>query len=118
MRVMRAIGHMKSRIVQNFLGYGGAIASITFAVSNLFAATELELPFRVECNGKPIDVEVGHAAPIMGDFDGDKLPDLLVGQFGSGRLRIYRNEGSNTMPNFRTFGWFKAEGSFGEVPAG
>ncbi|MDE0961344.1 MAG: hypothetical protein OSB09_11260, partial [Planctomycetota bacterium] len=28
-------------------------------------------PVRLEANGKPIDVTIGHAAPYIIDFDGD-----------------------------------------------
>ena len=52
-------------------------------------------PFRVEANGKPIDVDIGHAAPLAADFDGDGRFDLLVGQFGEGKPRLYRNLGDN-----------------------
>ena len=43
-------------------------------------------PVRLEAAGKPIDTEIGHAAPFVCDFDGDGLKDLLVGQFGDGIL--------------------------------
>ena len=59
---------------------------------------EFAPPVRVEAAGKPIDTEVGHAAPFVGDFDGDGVDDLLVGQFGGGILWIYRNEGTNGRP--------------------
>jgi len=71
-------------------------------------------PVRIEANGKPIDVTTGHAAPLVYDFDGDGIRDLLVGEFGSGefsgpvhtnvegahkwnngRLRFYKNNGTN-----------------------
>ena len=74
---------------------------------------ELDAPFRVEAAGKPVDVEVGHAAPLFADFDGDGKPELLVGQFGSGKLRIYPNEGSATQPRFSAMRWFD-----GTVPTG
>ena len=35
---------------------------------------ELAAPVRIEAAGKPIDTAVGHAAPFVGDFDGDKVP--------------------------------------------
>lgn len=57
---------------------------------------ELAPPVRLEAAGKVIDTDVGHAAPFVGDFDGDGVKDLLVGQFGDGVLWIYRNEGTNT----------------------
>ena len=52
----------------------------------------LSKPRLVRAEGEPIDVDTGHAAPLMRDWDGDGTLDLLVGQFGSGRLRIYPNE--------------------------
>ena len=98
-----------------FLSLAGGTAVAAFAAS---PNAELSAPFRVEANGKPIDVEIGHAAPLLADFDGDKIPDLLVGQFGSGKLRIYRNTGSATAPKFGAFAWFNAGGAEGKVPSG
>jgi hypothetical protein len=82
------------------------------------AAEELLRPFRVEAGGSPIDVTIGHAAPLVTDLDGDGNPDLLVGQFSSGKLRIYHNEGRQTEPRFTEFTWFKAGNGDGRVPAG
>ena len=70
-------------------------------------ATDLAPPVRVMAGGKPIDVD-GSAAPFFGDFDGDGRKDLLVGQFDYGRLRIYRNIGTDAQPEFDSFEWFKA----------
>lgn len=81
-------------------------------------AGELASPFRVEAAGLPIDVEVGHAAPLVVDFDGDGARDLLVGQFGGGKLRIYRNASTNEAPKLGAFAWFQAGGTEGKVPAG
>jgi hypothetical protein len=64
-------------------------------------------PFLATAGGKPIKVDIGHAAPILADYDGDKLPDLLVGQFGEGKLRIYKNVGTRTEPKFDKFEYFK-----------
>ena len=79
---------------------------------------DLVAPVRIAAADGPIDVDVGHAAPFYADFDGDKTPDLLVGQFGDGKLRIYRNEGSAKEPVFKNFTWFKTGADLGTVPAG
>ena len=79
---------------------------------------ELSPPVRVEAGGKPIDTDVGHAAPFVGDFDGDGRPDLLVGQFGGGALWVFKNEG--TAKDFRLAAGrkFKDGAETGVVPAG
>lgn len=77
-------------------------------------AADLLPPLRVEAAGKPLDVERdGHAAPFVGDYDGDGVRDLLVGQYHEGRLRIYRNEGSDTSPIYGEPKMFE-----GRVPEG
>ena len=82
-------------------------------------AKELSPPVHVEAAGRPIDVErSGHSAPFVGDFDGDGLPDLLVGQYHEGRLRIYRNKGTRARPKFDSFEWFRAGGKIASVPEG
>lgn len=88
-------------------------------------------PVRLEANGVPIDVTIGHAAPYVIDFDGDGVRDLLVGEFGDvdypierlpkrlqeaakkssysqGKLRIYRNYGSDEEPLFKGFEYLRA----------
>jgi hypothetical protein len=79
---------------------------------------ELAAPVRVEAAGKPIDTAVGHAAPFVGDYDGDKIPDLLVGQFGDGILWIYRNEGTAARPKLAAGVKFKDGREDGRVPTG
>ncbi len=80
---------------------------------------ELLPPVPVLVNGRPLDVErIGHAAPFFGDLDGDGKRHLLVGQFDDGRLRIYRNRGTNARPRFDTFTWFESGGQTGRVPVG
>ena len=82
------------------------------------APGELADPVVLEADGQSIDVEVGHAHPFVADFDGDGVRDLLVGQFGNGKLRIYRNGGTDAEPRFEEFTWFRAGGKLGTVPAG
>lgn len=79
---------------------------------------ELAEPFLAKAGDEIIKVEVGHAAPILADFDGDQLPDLLVGQFGQGRLRVYKNVGTRIEPKFDKFEWFQAGGKIAQIDAG
>ena len=101
------------------LPVGGWILVGSMIFTPMFSASAADLapPFRVAVNGEPIDTDVGHAAPWFDDFDGDGLSDLLVGQFGGGKLRIYRNEGTATEPKFLRSAWFQSAGALGTVPA-
>lgn len=75
-------------------------------------------PVRLEAGGRPIDAAVGHAAPFVGDFDGDGVRDLLVGQFGDGILWIHRNEGTNAAPRLAAGAMFQGGKPEGRVPTG
>ena len=88
------------------------------ATASISISAELAKPVRLEAAGKPIDTEIGHAAPFVHDFDGDGLKDLLVGQFGEGLLRIYRNEGTNSEPKLAAGVKFKEGKEDGRVPSG
>jgi hypothetical protein len=80
-------------------------------------ASNLQLPVQIQASGQPLDVQRdGHSAPFVGDFDGDGVRDLLVGQYDQGRLRLYRNAGTNTEPLFQDYDWLKAEGELATVP--
>ena len=82
-------------------------------------AADLAPPVHILAGGKPLDVErIGHAAPFVGDFDGDGKPDLLVGQYDDGKLRIYRNTGTARAPKYDTYTYFVAGGDTGRVPVG
>jgi hypothetical protein len=91
----------------------GSVAGSAPPADGLF-----EPPFRVRDGGAFIDVEIGHAAPLYVDFDGDGVNDLLVGQFGEGKLRVYKNAGTNNEPRFEGFTWFKTGEEEGKIPAG
>ena len=79
-------------------------------------AQDLEPPIRLRSGDDFIDTDIGHAAPHIADFDGDGLDDLLVGQFGDGKLRIYRNVGTNKFPIYKQLSWFEAGGELVKVP--
>jgi hypothetical protein len=44
--------------------------------------------------------------------------DLLLGQRGDCKLRIYRNLGNNTEPRLGPSAWFKAGGEDASLPGG
>ena len=114
---------------------GSQLACIAGAQSN-----ELLPPVRILAGSEAIDVTTGHAAPYMLDFDGDGVKDLLVGEFGdgefpvgelpdalaagwkkpgnfaNGRLRVYRNHGTNKAPRFEGFEYLQAGGGIATVP--
>ena len=59
-----------------------------FLAFNASADDIFEKPFRLKSGGEVIDVNTGHAAPYVFDFDGDGKRDLLVGEFGSGSIKF------------------------------
>ena len=95
-------------------------------------------PVRLLAGGEPIDVSVGHAAPMMMDMDGNGLRDLLVGELGNGtfpgerlpedmggfardsfnqgKLRIYPNVGSAEAPRFADFKYLRAGKEDASIP--
>lgn len=64
----------------------------------------------INANGVPIELDLGHADPCVIDWDGDGLKDLLVGQYIGGKIRFYKNSGSNSAPVFTTYTFLQADG--------
>lgn len=93
-------------------------AVVNFTQADGQLAKDLAPPVKLQANGKAIDVDVGHAAPFVADWNGDGTMHLLVGQFGEGKLRIYKNVGSKTAPRFGNYTWFLDEAMGGRVPTG
>jgi hypothetical protein len=58
-----------------------------------------EQRIRVQAGGQEIRVGGGDAGPILADWDGDGLPDLIVGA-GDGSVWFYRNAGAAGEPEF------------------
>ena len=88
-------------------------APVAFAQAQLPALSE---PVKLMAGGKPIAVDVGHASPFVCDFNLDGKKDLLVGQFGGGKLRIYPNQGTDSQPQFSRYSLLQAEGVDATVP--
>lgn len=75
-------------------------------------------PHRILDGSDPINVDVGHAAPTVFDINKDGLKDLIVGQFGGGKLRIYINKDSNSHPRFDGYEYLRVNGKDVSVPYG
>lgn len=73
---------------------------------------------KIEADGQPIDVETGHAVPVVTDWNGDGKKDLLVGQFSGGKIRVYLNQGTDSAPTFKDFTYLQAGGVQISLPAG
>jgi len=87
-------------------------------LAELPAPAGFAAPAMVFADGVPIDTEIGHAAPFLCDWDGDGDRDLLVGQFGEGKMKIHRNSGTDRAPRYDEPVWFEAGGALATVPAG
>lgn len=92
---------------------------IVLAVAGcLFAqVVEFTAQGRLMSGGEVIDVG-SYAAPLMVDWNGDGLQDLLAGQFEEGRIRYYENEGTSSSPVFSGYQYLRDGGSILSVPAG
>ena len=75
-------------------------------------------PVKLTAGDAVIDVTVGHAAPFVADMNGDGKLDLLVGQFGQGRLLFFANVGTNDAPKLAKGEFVKAGGAELSVPSG
>jgi hypothetical protein len=78
------------------------------------ASPEFAAPVRLRAEGVPIRVESpGFAAPCLADLDGHGKPDLLVGQFNKGKIRVFKALGGT---EFAKGSWLMAGGKEAEVP--
>jgi hypothetical protein len=77
----------------------------------------LAAPVPLEVDGKPLVSDDG-IEPFVGDFDGDGVPDLLMGHGGQGRLLVYRNVGTAAAPRLGGPQWFDDLVPTGRVPKG
>jgi hypothetical protein len=100
-------------------GFAAAAALFAFAgAAQAAGAPDLEAGVRIEAGGAPIDSAIGHLVPCVADWDGDGKKDLLVGQFEGGKVRFYRNTGTDAAPAFGEFEYLKAGGKDISLPAG
>jgi hypothetical protein len=77
-------------------------------------ASEFEAPVMLKADGQAVRVDSpGYACPCWADINGDGKKDLLVGQFSSGRIKVYRNEGDGKLAAGE---WLQADGKVADVP--
>lgn len=94
------------------------LSIVLLAIGFLFAQTPVFRPAEyVYANSTPIDVEY-YGSPFFYDWDGDGVRDLLTGQFHYGRVRFYKNVGTNEAPQFNTYEFLQADGSYIQVTYG
>jgi len=98
-----------------FMGLAGVLCISPAATAE---PPDLEEGVKLEADGTPIEVRIGHLVPVVVDWDGDGKKDLLVGQFLQGKIRLYRNVGTDAKPVFKDFEFVKARGVDISVPAG
>ncbi len=90
---------------------------VLLVAANSMAADRFLPAIRIEASAEPIDVgRFRGATPFCGDIDGDGLKDLLVGGDEHGRLRIYRNGGTDKQPKYDTFDWLRVNDEIAELP--
>jgi hypothetical protein len=70
-----------------------------------------------------VDISVpGFSVPSFVDWNGDDLPDLIVGEGGlgsyDGKVRVYINTGAPGSPAFSSFFYVQSEGSNLVSPSG
>jgi hypothetical protein len=80
-------------------------------------AADLCPPVALQAAGKVINVEVGHAAPLVADLGDGKL-SMLVGQYGGGKLRAYPMQKDGDGYKLGEFAWVQAGTGNCSVPAG
>lgn len=84
--------------------------------SSIDVSTRLSFaePVRLSAAGTPIRTEEpGFAAPALHDVDGDGFDDLVVGQFNSGKMKVYPGAADGSLGEGS---WLLADGEVAEVP--
>ena len=73
---------------------------------------------RLEVDGKPIDIQIGHLVPTVTDWNGDGKKDLIFGQFRGGKIGLCLNTGTDAAPVFENLSYLRAGGTEISLPAG
>ena len=93
-----------------------SIRCLTLCLAPVTTGNDLADPIRLEADGCPIDSGeyVAHSGPLLYDFDGDGLDDLLVGNF-KGHVQLFRNVGERRAPVYTADGLLEAEGEIVKI---
>jgi hypothetical protein len=86
-------------------------------ISVYAAAPRFQAPAYVQANGKNIYVSY-YGAPYVYDWDSDGKKDLLLGQFTYGKIRFYKNSGTNNAPVFGDSAFLRAGAAEITLPYG
>jgi hypothetical protein len=109
--------------VRKLAGWGLAVALTAACAappgdSGAATGPALQKGVRVEADGKPIDGKIGHLVPCVTDWNNDGKKDLIVGQFGEGKIALYLNKGTDAAPVFPKAEYLEAGGAEISLPAG
>jgi hypothetical protein len=94
------------------------MATVSALVCCTAGEPQLGAGVRLRAGGEFIDAEVGHLVPTVVDWNGDGKKDLVVGQFGGGEIRLFRNEGTDASPKLGAFARLEAGGKPIRLDAG
>lgn len=88
-----------------------ALSATCLAAAAVGQADDLAEPVRLKAGSEYIDTgeHVAHSGPLLCDYDGDGLQDLLVGNF-RGHIQVYRNAGTDEQPVLESKGLLEAGG--------
>ncbi len=95
----------------------GQVLALALAGSAAAYLPLLSSPEPLMCGSEPLRVDY-HSSPFFGDWDGDGLGDLMVGQFDDGRIALYPNTGSAQQPQYESYIWLCADGEPITLPYG
>ena len=113
--------HLQDLVV----GEGGALTATTPAKVRVYLNRGTESDpcftdcFYVQSNGQDLTLTPQGCMgcfPRVVDWNGDGKKDLLVGQFGGGKLRVYLNKGTDAEPKFDDFTYLQIDGTDATVP--
>jgi hypothetical protein len=69
-----------------------------------------EPDYTMTWDGGIVHTDNNGVAPNVVDWDGDGVQDLLVGVFFDGNIYVYKNYGTNAVPEFRDRRMLRADG--------